>query len=107
MKTKVLIVDDNKVNLDVAKGLIGQYHPQITTAMSGDEALNIYFSEHDFDEALQYADQIILMDKGTVRMSGDANKVLRSGAIEEVFGVKPLFYEMEGSWHCTVRPIRK
>lgn len=61
-RAKVLIVDDNKVNLDVAKGLIGQYHPQITTAMSGDEALNIYFSEHDFD--------IIFMDHMMPRMDG-------------------------------------
>ena len=58
----MLIVDDNKVNLDVAKGLIGQYHPQITTAMSGDEALNIYFSEHDFD--------IIFMDHMMPKMDG-------------------------------------
>ncbi|MBQ9607676.1 MAG: response regulator, partial [Lachnospiraceae bacterium] len=61
-RAKVLIVDDNKVNLDVAKGLIGQYHPQITTAMSGDEALNIYFSEHDFD--------IIFMDQMMPKMDG-------------------------------------
>ena len=61
-RAKVLIVDDNKVNLDVAKGLIGQYHPQITTAMSGDEALNIYFSEHDFD--------IIFMDHMMPKMDG-------------------------------------
>lgn len=61
-RAKVLIVDDNKVNLDVAKGLIGQYHPQITTAMSGDEALNIYFSEHDFD--------VIFMDHMMPRMDG-------------------------------------
>ena len=46
----------------MAKGLIGQYHPQITTAMSGDEALNIYFSEHDFD--------IIFMDHMMPRMDG-------------------------------------
>ncbi|MBQ9443108.1 MAG: response regulator [Lachnospiraceae bacterium] len=61
-RAKVLIVDDNKVNLDVAKGLIGQYHPQITTAMSGDEALNIYFAEHDFD--------IIFMDHMMPKMDG-------------------------------------
>ena len=61
-RAKVLIVDDNKVNLDVAKGLIGQYHPQITTAMSGDEALNIYFSEHDFD--------VIFMDHMMPKMDG-------------------------------------
>ncbi len=61
-RAKILIVDDNKVNLDVAKGLIGQYHPQITTAMSGDEALNIYFAEHDFD--------LIFMDHMMPRMDG-------------------------------------
>ncbi len=59
---KILIVDDNKVNLEVAKGLIGQYLPDIKAVTSGDEALNVYFSEHDFD--------LIFMDHMMPKMDG-------------------------------------
>ncbi|MCR5746825.1 MAG: response regulator [Lachnospiraceae bacterium] len=59
---RVLIVDDNKVNLEVAKGLIGQYQADITAVMSGDEALNVFFREHNFD--------IIFMDHMMPKMDG-------------------------------------
>ncbi len=61
-KAKILIVDDNKVNLEVAKGLIGQYGAEIKTAMSGDEALNIFFREKDFD--------LVFMDHMMPKMDG-------------------------------------
>lgn len=59
---KILIVDDNKVNLEVAKGLVGQYLPDIKAVTSGDEALNVFFSEHDFD--------LIFMDHMMPKMDG-------------------------------------
>ncbi len=38
-KAKVLVVDDNKINLMVAKGLMGAYKMQVETAESGSEAI--------------------------------------------------------------------
>ncbi len=61
-EARIMIVDDNKVNLEVAKGLIGQYQPDITAVMSGDEALNVFFREHNFD--------IIFMDHMMPKMDG-------------------------------------
>lgn len=40
-KAKVLVVDDNKVNLDVAQGLMKPYDMQITVAMSAKESLEL------------------------------------------------------------------
>lgn len=102
-QTGVILMDEPTTYLDIKN----QFEILDYARTLANQKKAVIMILHDFDEALQYADQIILMDKGTVRMSGDANEVLRSGAIEDVFGVKPLFYEMEGSWHCTVRPIRK
>lgn len=46
---RVMIVDDNRVNMEVAKGLIGKYKVEIVTASSGFEALSILESDSDFD----------------------------------------------------------
>jgi len=61
-EAKILIVDDNRVNLEVAKGLLRQYKADIRTALSGEEALDIVFREPDFD--------IIFMDHMMPKMDG-------------------------------------
>ena len=48
-KAKVLIVDDNVVNLKVAKGIIGSYGPNITLANSGPDALKLLREGDEFD----------------------------------------------------------
>ena len=59
--TKILIVDDNKVNLMVAKGLLEPYAMQIDTRSSGQEAI-------DAAKAKNY--DIILMDHMMPGMDG-------------------------------------
>ena len=44
---------------------------------------------HDLDLALKYADQIILMDKGRIRISDTPQTVFASGEIERVFHIRP------------------
>ncbi len=58
----VLIVDDNKVNLEVAKGLLRQYGVHVYAALSGEEALDMIFREQPFD--------IIFMDHMMPKMDG-------------------------------------
>ena len=60
--TRVLIVDDNRVNLEVAKGLLRQYRVDITTALSGEEALDIIYRDNNFD--------LIFMDHMMPKMDG-------------------------------------
>lgn len=59
---KILIVDDNLVNLKVAEGLISSYQPQITLANSGFEALELIEKGSEFD--------IIFMDHMMPKMDG-------------------------------------
>ncbi|MBO4374067.1 MAG: response regulator [Lachnospiraceae bacterium] len=59
---RVLVVDDNKVNLEVAKGLLRQYGLHVYAADSGEEALNMIFREEPFD--------IIFMDHMMPKMDG-------------------------------------
>lgn len=59
---KVLIVDDNKLNLKVASRLLKPYDVKITEASSGQECLDILEQNHDFD--------LILMDDLMPGLSG-------------------------------------
>lgn len=46
---KVLIVDDNPVNLKVAQGIISSYQCKIMTALSGYEAIEILKNDNSYD----------------------------------------------------------
>ena len=59
---KILIVDDNKLNLKVAQKLLVKYNPIITTAESGMECLNLINSGHRYD--------LILLDDMMPKMRG-------------------------------------
>jgi len=59
---KVLIVDDNLVNLRVAEGLMATYQPEITLATSGFEAIELIEQGNRFD--------IIFMDHMMPKMDG-------------------------------------
>ena len=59
---RVLIVDDNKLNLKVANKLLMPYKVEIIEAMSGQECLDILDNDIDFD--------LILMDDMMPNMSG-------------------------------------
>ena len=68
-EAKVLIVDDNEVNLMVAEGLIEPLKMQVTGATSGKEALEIIDKEH-FD--------LIFMDHMMPEMDGvEVTRVIR------------------------------
>lgn len=59
---RILVVDDNKVNLEVAAGLLGKYKVQVLTANSGLEAMSVLEQDTDFD--------IIFMDHIMPDMDG-------------------------------------
>ena len=61
-KAKILVVDDNSVNLKVASGLFNAYNAKIDTAKSGEEALNkLSVSKYD----------LVFMDMVMPEMSGE------------------------------------
>ncbi|MGN0552343.1 MAG: ATP-binding protein [Oscillospiraceae bacterium] len=69
-KARVLIVDDNAINLKVAVGLMQPYHMQLMTAESGPAAINMLRSK-DID--------IVFMDHMMPEMDGiEATKIIRN-----------------------------
>ena len=59
---KILIVDDNKLNLKVAQKLLVKYNPTVITAESGFECLNLINSGNTYD--------LILLDDMMPKMRG-------------------------------------
>ncbi len=59
---KILVVDDNKLNIKVAVKLLKPYKVEVVEASSGDECLDILDKDHDFD--------LILMDDLMPNKSG-------------------------------------
>lgn len=53
---RVLVVDDNEINLQVACGLMGPYHMELYTAISGKTAISL-IGQYDFD--LVFMDHMI------------------------------------------------
>lgn len=69
-KARILIVDDNEVNLKVAVGLMRPYHMQFITAVNARDAISLLRSR-DID--------LVLMDHMMPEMDGvEATKIIRS-----------------------------
>ena len=80
-KARVLIVDDNVVNLQVAVGLMQPYHMQVLTTESGKEAIRVLASK-DFD--------LVFMDHMMPEMDGvETTQIIRSRE-EEYFKKLPI-----------------
>lgn len=66
-KAKVLVVDDNKVNLKVAEGMLSPYRIQVVTAESGYEALELlkqqYFDIVFMDHMMPIMDGVETLQK--------------------------------------------
>ena len=58
---------------------------------------------HDFEQVLQFADRVLLMEKGQISMAGEAVEVLSSREISQVYNVKTFLYETEDGLHCYVK----
>lgn len=68
---KILLVDDNLVNLKVTKGLLKSYKIQVDTASGGFEAIDILHNSTDYD--------MIFMDHMMPQIDGvDTTKIIRN-----------------------------
>lgn len=74
---KVLVVDDNAVNLKVAKGLLRTFGVQVDTCMSGAECLEILKSNRDYD--------IVFLDHMMPELDGiETLKLMKNGFDEYI-----------------------
>ncbi|MVM37412.1 heme ABC transporter ATP-binding protein [Spirosoma sp. HMF3257] len=84
---KYLFLDEPISALDI------HYQHQILSLVRELASQNIivFVIVHDINLALQYAQKVILIDKGRIYGMGSANEVLTETAIEAVFKLRPYF----------------
>lgn len=77
--------------------LLHQYHALDIARQLADSGAGVVAVLHDLNMTLQYADEVLLMQKGRVRMSGTPAEVLTAGNIGEVFSVPVRLVKLPGS----------
>ncbi len=85
--TQYLFLDEPISALDI------HYQHQILSLVRDVASQNrvVFVIVHDINLALQYAQQVILMDQGRIYGMGTADQVLTETAIEAVFKLRPYF----------------
>ncbi len=80
----IMLLDEPTANLDM------EYAKRILdiSKQKAQEGKTVICVLHNLSDAVRYADEIIVMDKGRVKFSGTKNDCLAGCAIEENFGVK-------------------
>lgn len=81
----VLLMDEPTSSLDLQRQLEVLELIQQITAQRGIITL---ISQHDLNLAARYASRFVVMDKGTVYVSGSGNHVLTPEMLSDVYGVK-------------------
>lgn len=98
-KPEILLLDEVTTYLDI------YYQLQLLNLirkLNQEQKLTVLLVLHDINQAMEFADRIVIMKKGRVKAVGDAQQVVTEALLEEVFGVKSKIIELEGRKHCLV-----
>ncbi len=97
--TEVILMDEPTTWLDIRNQL--EFLKLVRKL--ADSGKTVVMILHDFEQVLQFADRVLLMEKGQIRMSGEPEKVLSSEAVNEVYNVRTFLYQAEDGKHCYVK----
>lgn len=96
-KARVLVVDDNKVNLKVAEGMLAPYKIQVSTAESGKEALGLMEHQHFdivfMDHMMPIMDGVEALQK-LRQLSGHQHDVVVALTANAVAGVEEEYLQL-------------
>jgi iron complex transport system ATP-binding protein len=87
-KTRYLFLDEPLTFLDIRHQI--DFMKKIRAFSSAPDVVTVGVV-HDLNLAARFADQIVLVDEGTIVASGAPNEVLTKDSITSVFGVTPSF----------------
>ncbi len=98
-----LFLDEPTNGLD----LLHQYHALDIARQLADRGAGVVAVLHDLNMTLQYADEVLLMQKGRIRMSGAPAEVLTAGSIGEVFNVPVRLVKLPDSEGNIIVPLSR
>ncbi len=87
--------------------LLHQYHALDISRQLADKGAGVVAVLHDLNMTLQYADEVLLMQKGRIRMSGTPQEVLTAVNIEDVFSVPVRLMKLPGSQGNIIVPASR
>ena len=89
-RPRLLLLDEPTTYLDVAHQLRVM---EIISQLNRVHGMTILMVLHDMAHAMQYADDIVLVESGRVRATGTPAEVLTEARIADVFGVRVEIFE--------------
>lgn len=96
-KPEILLLDEVTTYLDI------YYQLQLLSLirkLNREQKITVLLVLHDINQAMEFADEIVVMKNGTVKAAGDAQQVVTEALLEEVFGVKSKIIDIEGRKQC-------
>jgi iron complex transport system ATP-binding protein len=97
----ILLWDDPTTGLDLGHE---QQALELVDRLRRDDGLTVISAVHDLTIAAQYADRLLLLDRGRVAGSGDAATVLTEGTIATYFDARVRVLRENGK--VFVLPVR-
>ena len=82
---EILLLDEPTTYLDIANQLQVM---EIVAGLHREKQLTVIMVLHDMNHALQYADELVILQDGRVRAQGEPRRILTAECLQEVFGVQ-------------------
>ena len=92
--TDVVLLDEPTTFLDISHQL---QLMDLAKTLAG-KGKTVVLVLHDLTLALEHADALVVMDKGTVAAQGPSEDVFRTGCLKQVFGVGIGRTQIDGKW---------
>ena len=92
--TKVVLLDEPTTYLDIRHQMQTM---ELAKFLAG-EGKTVVLVLHDLAMALEFADHLVVLSKGTVAAEGDGETVFSSGVLDRVFGVTVDRMMTDGGW---------
>lgn len=96
-KPEILLLDEVTTYLDI------YYQIQLLSMikkLNQEQKITVLIVLHDINQAMEYADEIIIMKDGKVKAAGEAQQIVTEEILEEVFSVDSRIVSLQGKKHC-------
>lgn len=103
-QAKIMLLDEPTSNLDLRFQLETM---EIIKELSVKQGITILAIMHDLNIAIAYSDQIIFLKNSRIHYSNVPSKAIRKESVEEVYGVKVAFVQVEGKDYIIPRRLNR
>lgn len=96
-KPEILLLDEVTTYLDIyyQLQLLG-----LIRKLNREQKITVLIVLHDINQAIEYADEIVIMKNGRIKAAGAAEHIVTEEILEEVFEVKSKIVTWQDRKHC-------